>query len=93
MFFNLQVVNTTSEELSDVAVEVSVWDLEGMCPYYKVTDKISVPAKKVSQTVEMGYPKMKNAKPVYFLLLKLFRLSDKAILSRNFYRLHLPGSD
>lgn len=87
------MVNTTSKELSDVAVEVSVWDLEGMCPYYKVTEKISVPPKKVLETVEMDYPKMKNAKLVYFLLLKLFRLSDKGILSRNFYWLHLPGSD
>lgn len=91
--FTFQVVNTTSKELSDVAVEVSVWDLEGMCPYYKVTEKISVPPKNVLETAEMDYPKMKNAKPVYFLLLKLFRLSDKGILSRNFYWLHLPGSD
>jgi len=30
---------------------------------------------------------------VYFLLLKLFRLSDNGILSRNFYWLHLPGKD
>ncbi|KAM0916136.1 hypothetical protein ACQ4PT_010253 [Festuca glaucescens] len=43
--------------------------------------------------MEMEYPKMKNAKPVYFLLLKLFRLSDKEVLSRNFYWLHLPGKD
>ncbi|XP_073005370.1 mannosylglycoprotein endo-beta-mannosidase isoform X2 [Typha latifolia] len=89
----IEVVNTSRDELSNVAVEISVWDLEGTCPYYKVTEKIFVPPKKVQQVVEMKYPKMKNAKPVYFLLLKLFRLSDTAILSRNFYWLHLPRSD
>ncbi|XP_072979721.1 mannosylglycoprotein endo-beta-mannosidase isoform X2 [Typha angustifolia] len=89
----IEVVNTLRDELSNVAVEISVWDLEGTCPYYKVTEKMFVPPKKVQQVVEMKYPKMKNAKPVYFLLLKLFRLSDTAILSRNFYWLHLPRSD
>ncbi|XP_020264142.1 mannosylglycoprotein endo-beta-mannosidase isoform X2 [Asparagus officinalis] len=89
----IEVVNTTAKELSDIAIEVSVWDLEGMCPYYKVTEKITVPPKKVVQIIEMNYPKMKNAKPVYFLLLKLFKSSNKAVLSRNFYWLHLPGCD
>lgn len=89
----IEVVNTTADELSDVAIEVSVWDLEGTCPYYKVTEKISVPPKKVVPIVDMKYPKSKNAKPVYFLLLKLFKLPDTAILSRNFYWLHLPGAD
>ncbi|KAJ0977496.1 hypothetical protein J5N97_012970 [Dioscorea zingiberensis] len=89
----IEVVNTTSDELTDVAVEVSVWDLDGSCPYYKVTEKISVPGKKVLPVIEMNYPKSKNAKPVYFLLLKLFRLSDNAVLSRNFYWLYLPGND
>nr|CAB3461596.1 unnamed protein product [Digitaria exilis] len=89
----IEVVNTTADELADVAVEISVWDLDGASPYYKVTDKIVVPPKKVKQIMEMKYPKMKDAKPVYFLLLKLFRLSDNAILSRNFYWLHLPGND
>lgn len=42
----------------------------------------------------MNYPKSTNAKPVYFLLLKLFRVSDSnIIISRNFYWLHLPDSD
>lgn len=82
-----------SDELSNIAVEVSVWDLEGTCPYYKVTEKIQVSPKTTLPIIEMKYPKSKNAKPVYFLLLKLFRLSDTAILSRNFYWLHLPGND
>ncbi|XP_038988760.1 mannosylglycoprotein endo-beta-mannosidase isoform X2 [Phoenix dactylifera] len=89
----IEVVNTTSDEISNIAVEISVWDLEGTCPYYKVTEKILVPAKRTLPIIEMKYPKSKNAKPVYFLLLKLFRLSDTAILSRNFYWLHLPGND
>ncbi|KAJ3688025.1 hypothetical protein LUZ61_017189 [Rhynchospora tenuis] len=89
----IEVVNTTAEELSDMAIEISVWDLDGACPYYKVTDKISVPAKKVKKVIEMMYPKSKNAKPVYFVLLKLFRVSDMAIISRNFYWLHLSGED
>ncbi|GJN14314.1 hypothetical protein PR202_gb01123 [Eleusine coracana subsp. coracana] len=89
----IEVVNTTSEELADMAVEISVWDLDGTSPYYKVTEKTVVPPKKVKQIVEMKYHEMKNAKPVYFLLLKLFRLSDNGILSRNFYWLHLPGQD
>jgi mannosylglycoprotein endo-beta-mannosidase len=86
-------VNTTSDKLSDLAVEISVWDLDGACPYYMVTEKLSVPPKKVMQVVEMKYPSIKNAKTVYFLLLKLFRVSDTAIVSRNFYWLHLSGED
>ncbi|KAL5995279.1 hypothetical protein ACLOJK_025337 [Asimina triloba] len=89
----IEVVNTTSDELSDVAVEISVWDLDGTCPYYKVTDKMSVPPKKVLSVIEMKYPQSKKAKPVYFLLLKLFNVSDTAILSRNFYWLHAQGGD
>ncbi|KAH7667009.1 Mannosylglycoprotein endo-beta-mannosidase protein [Dioscorea alata] len=89
----VEVVNTTSDELTDVAVEMSVWDLDGSCPYYKVTDKISVPQKKVLPIIEMKYPKSKDAKPVYFLLLKLFKLSDNTVLSRNFYWLYLSGND
>ncbi|GMP40300.1 hypothetical protein CsSME_00010794 [Camellia sinensis var. sinensis] len=89
----MQVVNTTSEELSDVAIEVSVWDLEGTCPYYKVSEKLSVPSKRTVPIFEMKYPKSKNPKPVYFLLLKLYNISDYGILSRNFYWLYPPGGD
>lgn len=76
-----------------MAVEVSVWDLEGTCPYYKKTGQLSLPAKRTVPLIEMKYPKSKNPKPVYFLLLKLFNVSDYRILSRNFYWLHLPGGD
>ncbi|KAK7837403.1 mannosylglycoprotein endo-beta-mannosidase [Quercus suber] len=69
-----QVVNATSEELSNIAIEASVWDLE-------------VPI------VEIKYPKSKNPKLVYFLLLKLYHTSDYGILSRNFYWLHIFGGD
>ncbi|KAI8026876.1 Mannosylglycoprotein endo-beta-mannosidase [Camellia lanceoleosa] len=89
----VEVVNTTSEELSDVAIEVSVWDLEGTCPYYKVSEKLSVPSKRTVTIFEMKYPKSKNPKPVYFLLLKLYNISDYGILSRNFYWLYPPGGD
>lgn len=89
----VEVVNTTSEELSDVAIEVSVWDLEGTCPYYKVSEKLSVPSKRTVPIFEMKYPKSKNPKPVYFLLLKLYNRSDYGILSRNFYWLYPPGGD
>ncbi|KAL7205212.1 hypothetical protein ACSBR2_018194 [Camellia fascicularis] len=89
----VEVVNTTSEELSDVAIEVSVWDLEGTCPYYKVSEKLSVPSKRTAPIFEMKYPKSKNPKPVYFLLLKLYNGSDYGILSRNFYWLYPPGGD
>ncbi|CAL5378846.1 unnamed protein product [Camellia sinensis] len=89
----VEVVNTTSEELSDVAIEVSVWDLEGTCPYYKVSEKLSVPSKRTVPIFEMKYPKSKNPKPVYFLLLKLYNISDYGILSRNFYWLYPPGGD
>lgn len=88
-----QVVNTLPEELSNVAIEASVWDLEGTCPYYKVFEKLSVPSKKTVPVVAMKYPKSKNPKPVYFLLLKLYNMSDYGIISRNFYWLHLPGGD
>nr|XP_043619072.1 mannosylglycoprotein endo-beta-mannosidase [Erigeron canadensis] len=89
----IEVVNTTSIELSDVAIEVSVWDLEGNCPYYKVSDTLSVSSKKTVPIFEMKYPKSKNPKAVYFLLLKLYNISDSKIISRNFYWLHLPGGD
>ncbi|XP_031270159.1 mannosylglycoprotein endo-beta-mannosidase-like [Pistacia vera] len=91
--YYIEVVNTTSQELSDVAIEASVWDLEGACPYYKVNDKLSVQQKKTVPICEMKYPKSKNPKPVYFLLLKLYKMSDYSIISRNFYWLHLPGGD
>lgn len=79
--------------MSNVAVEVSVWDLEGTSPYYKTHENISFLPKKVTPIAEMKYPKSKNPKPVYFLLLKLYNKSDNRILSRNFYWLHLPGGD
>ncbi|XP_074312296.1 mannosylglycoprotein endo-beta-mannosidase isoform X2 [Silene latifolia] len=89
----IEVVNTTAKQLSDVAVEVSVWDLEGTCPFYSVHEKLSVSPKKTVPITELKYPKSNNAKPVYFLLLKLYRMSDNAVLSRNFYWLHLPDGD
>lgn len=89
----IEVVNTLSEQLSDVAIEASVWDLEGTCPYYVVHEKLSVPSKKTVPILEMKYPKSKNPKPVYFLLLKLYNMSDYGVISRNFYWLHLPGGD
>ncbi|KAF2316902.1 hypothetical protein GH714_042243 [Hevea brasiliensis] len=89
----IEVVNTQSAELSDVAIEASVWDLSGTCPYYKVFDKLSVPPKKIVSIGEMNYPKSKKPKPLYFLLLKLYNMSDYSIISRNFYWLHLPGGD
>lgn len=82
-----------SDELSNVAIEASVWDLEGTCPYYKVYEKLSVPPKRTVPVVEMKYPKSKNPKAVYFLLLKLYNKSNYGILSRNFYWLHLSGGD
>ena len=91
--FLKQVVNTTSKELSNVAIEASVWDLEGTCPYYKVHENLSLLPRKVTPIFEMKYPKSKNPKPVYFLLLKLHKKSDYRILSRNFYWLHLSGGD
>ncbi|KZV22229.1 glycoside hydrolase family 2 family protein [Dorcoceras hygrometricum] len=89
----LEVVNTTSKELSDVAIESSVWDLEGACLIYEVSEKLTVPSKKTLSVSEMKYPKSDNPEPVYFLLLKLYRREDYGILSRNFYWLHLPGGD
>lgn len=74
-------------------IEASVWDLDGNCPYSKVFEKVSAPPKKVVQISEFKYPKSENPKPVYFLLLKLYHVSDKTVISRNFYWLHLPGQD
>lgn len=91
--YYIEVVNTTSDQLSDLAIEASVWDLEGTCPSYIVHEKLSVPPKKTLPIAEMDYPKSKNSKPVYFLLLKLYRMSNYGVLSRNFYWLHLPGDD
>lgn len=87
------MINTTPNILSNVAIEVSIWDLNGDCPYYKVTEVLSVPCKRTIPVIEMEYPKSSNPKPVYFLLLKLYNVSDYSILSRNFYWLHLPGGD
>lgn len=89
----IEVVNTTSDRLSDVAIEASVWDLEGACPYYKVSEKLSVPSKRTLPIFEMKYPKSRYPKAVYFLLLKLYNISDDGVLSRNFYWLHLSGGD
>ncbi|CAN6479065.1 unnamed protein product [Victoria cruziana] len=89
----IEVINTTSTEITGLAIEVSVWDLEAACPYYKIINDVSLSPKRAAKVAEMTYPKTKNAKPVYFLLLKLFRQSDKSILSRNFYWLHQPGGD
>ncbi|KAL9320281.1 hypothetical protein ACSQ67_012120 [Phaseolus vulgaris] len=89
----IEVVNTTSEELSNVAIETSVWDLEGKRPYYSLNENLSLLPKKVAPIVEMKYPKSKDPKPVYFLLLKLYNMSDKRVISRNFYWLHLSGGD
>ncbi|CAL1393459.1 unnamed protein product [Linum trigynum] len=89
----IEVVNTLPNDLSDVAIEASVWDLEGTSPYYKVYEDLSIPSKKTTRIAEMTYPKSKNPKPAYFLLLKLYNKSDYNILSRNFYWLHLPGGD
>ncbi|GAB2218725.1 hypothetical protein Drorol1_Dr00001954 [Drosera rotundifolia] len=91
--FFIEVVNTTSEQLSNVALEASVWDLEGECPYYKVHDNLTIPPKKTLPIVLMKYCKSKSMKPVYFVLLKLYRMSDDGILSRNFYWLHGSGGD
>lgn len=79
--------------MSDLAIEVSVWDLEGTCPYYKVHENLFLLPKKVAPVGQMNYPKSKNPKPVYFLLLKLYDMSDHRIISRNFYWLHLSGGD
>ncbi|KAL3538103.1 hypothetical protein ACH5RR_001469 [Cinchona calisaya] len=89
----IEVVNTTSEDVSDVAIEAAIWDLDGTSPYYKVSENLNVPSKRIIPVFEMTYPKSKNAKPAYFLLLKLYNASDFGILSRNFYWLHLPGGD
>ncbi|KAK4378965.1 hypothetical protein RND71_000827 [Anisodus tanguticus] len=83
--YSIEVVNTTSEELPNVAIEASVWDLERECPYYKTSEKLTVPPKKTISTFEMEYLKSKNPKPVYFLLPKLYDASDYRIYSRNFY--------
>ena len=52
-----QVVNTLSEELSNIAIEASVWDLEATCPYYKLFENLAAPAKKTVPIVAMKYPK------------------------------------
>ena len=86
-------MNTTPKELSDVEIEASVWDLDGNCPYSEVFNKVYAPPKIAVKISEFKYPKSENAKPVYFLLLKLYHASDKTVISRNFYWLHLPGKD
>lgn len=70
-----------------------MWDLEGTRPYYSLNENLSFLPKKVAPIIEMKYPKSKDPKPVYFLLLKLYNMSDKSVISRNFYWLHLSGGD
>ena len=55
-----QVVHTTSEELSNIAIEASVWDLEGTFPYYKVFENLFAPVKKTVPIVEMTNTKSKK---------------------------------
>lgn len=88
----VEVVNTTARQLSNVSVEISIWDLEGSSPFFQVFE-LSVPPKKTMRACELKYPKSKDPKPVYFVLLKLYKSSDNVTLSRNFYWLHLPGGD
>ena len=82
-----------SEELSNIAIEALVWDLEATCPYYKAFENLTAPAKKTVPIVAMKYPKSKNPKLVFFFLLKLYHMSDYGILSWNFYWLHWSGGD
>ncbi|KAF3943879.1 hypothetical protein CMV_029594 [Castanea mollissima] len=42
-----------SEELSNIAIEASVWDLEATCPYYKVFENLAASAKKTVPIVAM----------------------------------------
>ncbi|MED6218647.1 hypothetical protein PIB30_028488 [Stylosanthes scabra] len=91
--YSIEVVNTTVEELSNVAMEASVWNLEGTRSYYKVHKNLSLLPKKVAAIAEMDYPKSNYSEPVYFLLLKLYSMSDHTTISRNFYWLHLSGVD
>ena len=79
--------------MSNVAIEASVWDLDGTCPYYRVHENFSLLPKKVAPIFKMKYPESKDPKPVYFLLLKLYNMSDNRVISRNFYWLHLSGGD
>ncbi|KAL5701850.1 mannosylglycoprotein endo-beta-mannosidase [Ranunculus cassubicifolius] len=91
----IEVVNTTGNELSNIAVEVSVWDLDGTCTFHETTNSqiLSVPAKTTQTIIEMTYPKSENPKPVYFLLIRLLNKSNSTVISRNFYWLHLPGGN
>ncbi|CAJ1976148.1 unnamed protein product [Sphenostylis stenocarpa] len=72
----IEVVNTTSEELSNIAVEVSVRDLEGTCPHSKVHENLTALPKNITPIVEMEYPKTKNPKPLNFLILEVYNMSD-----------------
>ena len=69
--------------MSNVAIEASVWDLDGTCPYYRVHENFSLLPKKVAPIFKMKYPESKDPKPVYFLLLKLYNMSDNRVISRN----------
>ncbi|XP_020961094.1 mannosylglycoprotein endo-beta-mannosidase [Arachis ipaensis] len=91
--YSIEVVNTTLKELSNVGMEASVWNLEGTCSYYKILENLSLLPKKVASISEMDYPKSKNSELVYFLLLKLYSMSDHTTISRNFYWLHISGGD
>ena len=73
-------------------MEASVWDLDGNVQYHHLEHGICVTSKKTQTTFQMTYPTLKNAQPVYFLLLKLIDTSRKT-LSRNFYWLHLRGEN
>ncbi|RYQ99696.1 hypothetical protein Ahy_B07g087679 [Arachis hypogaea] len=78
--FCFKAVNTTSEKLSNMAIEASVWDLDGMCSYYKVHESFTMLPKTVTPIFKMDYPKSEHAKPVYFLLLKLYNKSNNRVL-------------
>eukprot|EP00249_Psilotum_nudum_P010087 c22324_g1_i1 orf=833-3763(-) len=89
----VEVVNTTATVLTNVSVEATVWDLDGVCPYHNVAEHLTIPSKLTIRTFEMQYANSKSPRPVYFLLLRLSDESNKTLISRNFYWIHLPGGN
>ncbi|KAK4406610.1 Mannosylglycoprotein endo-beta-mannosidase [Sesamum angolense] len=71
----VEVVNTTSEELSNVAIEVSVWDLEGACPYYEIFET-HYTIQKHSGDYKLLEPYKKNKIPLKITSLTFIRGSS-----------------
>ncbi|KAG0622089.1 hypothetical protein M758_3G071400 [Ceratodon purpureus] len=88
--YNIEIVNTGRESLSDHIVEASVFDVNGENPHTDTFKRLAVPAKTTTTVGNVPLFTSIDDHPMYFLLLKCLTSSGE-LVSRNFYWLHPVG--